>query len=135
MEPRVRFCPRFGCSATILFGTFLSNSFGVCGRVLVLVLCGVEAFTAVQYTHEIGKGNEMNLIQKSVAGQRVRGKESKQAYCDIDSCHLPLVFGSVLFSISFFSSVSANFLFINTLNSESGSSNSTSSSANGTRSI
>lgn len=45
MEPRVRFCPRFGCSGTILLANFLSNSFGVCGRVLVLVLCGVDALT------------------------------------------------------------------------------------------
>lgn len=47
MEPRVRFGPRFGSAATILLVNFLSkslSSFGVCGRVLALVLCGVDAF-------------------------------------------------------------------------------------------
>ena len=72
MEPRVRFCPRFGCSATILFGTFLSNSFGVCGRVLVLVLCGVEAFTAVQIHMKLER--ETNEFNAEISG----GTESER---------------------------------------------------------
>lgn len=43
IDPRVRFCVRFGTSAeAILIATFFSaslSSFGVCGR--VLVACGV----------------------------------------------------------------------------------------------
>lgn len=46
MEPRVRFGARFGISATVLFANFFSNSFGVCGRVLVLLVCGVDVLSA-----------------------------------------------------------------------------------------
>lgn len=37
MEPLVRFGVRLGGSETTLLINFFSNSFGVCGRVLVLV--------------------------------------------------------------------------------------------------
>lgn len=55
IEPRVRFGPRFGSAAIILLVNFLSkslSSFGVCGRVLVLVLCGVDAFAVFQQTNK-----------------------------------------------------------------------------------
>lgn len=80
MEPRVRFCDRFGCSDAILFGTFLSNSFGVCGRVLVLVLCGVEAFTAAIHMKLERETNEFysdingeteSVVEKKVNKQNV----------------------------------------------------------------
>lgn len=44
IEPRVRFGARFGTSVVTL-ANFFSSSFGVCGRVLTLLLCGVDAFT------------------------------------------------------------------------------------------
>lgn len=44
IEPRVRFGARFGTSVVTLMANFFSSSFGVCGRVLALLLCGVDAF-------------------------------------------------------------------------------------------
>lgn len=65
MDPRVRFCPRFGSEATaFLLINFFSNSFnsfGVCGRVLVLVLCGVDAFAAAPI--QTNKKNENRKIK------------------------------------------------------------------------
>lgn len=68
MDPRVRFCPRcFGSEATgFLLINFFSNSFnsfGVCGRVLVLVLCGVAAFGAAPFQIKNKNRKKKNQIE------------------------------------------------------------------------